>query len=98
MTHNFVSPSDQQCALYRGWGGGGLKGLKRIAPNHSPCPELIMTYSRAKLKLIFLINTTFPVKTKTNISFKSHNSNGPSINFIEPTFKQQVADLSKVTS
>ena len=98
MTHNFVSPSDQQCALYRGWGGGGGEGLQRIAPNHSPCPELIMTYLRAKLKLILLINTTFPVKTKTNISFKSHNSNGPSINLIEPTFKQQVADLSKVIS
>ena len=55
-------------------GGGGGEGLQRIAPNHSPCPELIMTYSRAKLKLILLINTTFPVKTKTNISFKSHNS------------------------
>ena len=58
MTHNFVSPRDQQCALYRGW-------VQRIAPNDSPCPELIMTYSRAKLILISLINTTFPVKTKT---------------------------------
>ena len=63
MTHNFVSPRDQQCALYRGGGGGG--GAQRIAPNDSPCPELIMTYSRAKLILISLINTTFPVKAKT---------------------------------
>ena len=45
-----------------GDGGGGGK-VQRIAPNHSPCPELIITYSCAKLILILLINTTSRVKT-----------------------------------
>ena len=50
MTHNFVSPSDQQCALYRGWGGGG--GVTK------DCPQ--------PLTLSWIDNDLFTSKTQIN--------------------------------
>ena len=48
MTHNSASPPDQQCVLSAGGGGRGGRGIQRIAPGHSPCPESIISHTSEK--------------------------------------------------